>query len=132
MLTLPDHLSSPLVFSWVRVTRSSVLCVYFVDRCLSFCTFSLAIVLSLLLRYTDSDYLPLVSSNSSYFLQFDHYIIVNLYAIVPHLISNHIIIGVAALRQKHICVHNLWAKQKNEIRRPQTLKCLIWEYTSLN
>jgi hypothetical protein len=32
-------LSSPPVFSWVRVTRSLVLCVCFVDRCLSFCTF---------------------------------------------------------------------------------------------
>ena len=27
-------------FSGVRVTRSLVLCVCFVDRCLSFCTFS--------------------------------------------------------------------------------------------
>jgi len=33
-----------------------VLCVCFVDHCLSFSTFSLAIVLSVLLRYTDSDY----------------------------------------------------------------------------
>jgi hypothetical protein len=40
LLTLPEHLSSPPVFSEVRVTRSSVLCVCFVDRCLSFCTFS--------------------------------------------------------------------------------------------
>ena len=32
-------LSSPLVFSGVRVTRSLVLCVCFVDRCLSFCPF---------------------------------------------------------------------------------------------
>jgi hypothetical protein len=38
--TLPGHLSSPRVFSGVRVTRSLVLCVCFVDRCLSFCTFS--------------------------------------------------------------------------------------------
>jgi hypothetical protein len=38
--TLPEHLSSPLVFSGVRVTQSLVLCVCFVDRCLSFCTFS--------------------------------------------------------------------------------------------
>jgi hypothetical protein len=38
LLTLPDHLSSPPVFSGVRVTRC--LCVCFVDRCLSFCTFS--------------------------------------------------------------------------------------------
>jgi hypothetical protein len=40
LLTLLEHLSSPTVFSGVRVTRSLVLCVYFVDRCLPFCTFS--------------------------------------------------------------------------------------------
>jgi hypothetical protein len=38
------------------VTRSLVLCVCFVDRCLSFVLFPLAIVLSVLLQYTDSDY----------------------------------------------------------------------------
>jgi hypothetical protein len=38
------------------VTRSLVLCVYFVDRCLSFVLFPLAVVLSVLLQYTDSDY----------------------------------------------------------------------------
>jgi hypothetical protein len=38
--TLPEHLSSPPIFSWVRVTRSLVLCVCFVDCCLSFYTFS--------------------------------------------------------------------------------------------
>ena len=32
--------SSPPVFSGVRVTQSLVLCVCFVDRCLSFCTFT--------------------------------------------------------------------------------------------
>jgi hypothetical protein len=40
LLTLPEHMSSPPDFSWVHVTRSSVLCVCFVDHCLSFCTFS--------------------------------------------------------------------------------------------
>ena len=35
LLTLPEHLSSPMVFSRVRVVRSLVLCVCFVDRCLS-------------------------------------------------------------------------------------------------
>jgi len=39
LLTLREHLSSPPVFSGVRVTRSLVLYVCFVDRCLSFCTF---------------------------------------------------------------------------------------------
>ena len=77
LLTFSEHLCSPPVFSGVRVTRSLGLCVYFVDRCLSFCTFSfghcavcsssiygfwlllwylLAIVLSVLLRYTVSGY----------------------------------------------------------------------------
>jgi hypothetical protein len=39
LLTLPEHMSSPPVFCWFRVTRSLVLFVYFVDRCLSFRTF---------------------------------------------------------------------------------------------
>ena len=40
LLTLPEHFISPPVFSGVPVTRSLVLCVCFVDRCLSFCSFS--------------------------------------------------------------------------------------------
>ena len=40
LLTLPEHVSSPWVFSWVRVTRYLVLYVCFVDCCLYFCTFS--------------------------------------------------------------------------------------------
>ena len=40
LLSLPERLSSPPVFRRVRVTRSLVLCVCFVDRCLSFYTFS--------------------------------------------------------------------------------------------
>ena len=83
LLTLPEHLRSSPVFSGIRVTRSLCLYVCFVDRYLSFCTFFfwplcclfffdirflitplwylVAIVLSVLLRYTDSDYPPLVS-----------------------------------------------------------------------
>ena len=38
--TLPEHLNSLPGSSGVRVTRSLVLYVCFVDRCLSFCTFS--------------------------------------------------------------------------------------------
>ena len=40
LLTLVEDLSSSPIFSGVRVTRSLVLCVCFVDRCLSFCTLS--------------------------------------------------------------------------------------------
>jgi hypothetical protein len=43
-------------FSGVCVTRSLLLYVCFVDHCLSFILFVLAIVLSVLLRYTDDDY----------------------------------------------------------------------------
>ena len=38
--TLPKHMSWLPVFNGVRVTQSLVLCVCFVDRCLSFFTFS--------------------------------------------------------------------------------------------
>jgi hypothetical protein len=38
--TLPEHLSSSPDFSRVRITRSLVVYVCFVDRCLFFCTFS--------------------------------------------------------------------------------------------
>jgi hypothetical protein len=40
LLTLPENMSSHPVLSGVRVTRSLVLSVCFVDRCLSFCHFS--------------------------------------------------------------------------------------------
>ena len=40
-LTPSEQLSSPPVISVVRVTRPLVLCVCFVDSCLSFCPFSL-------------------------------------------------------------------------------------------
>ena len=59
-LILPEHLSSPPVFSAVRVTRSLVFYVQKYMFCRSFFVllylFLLAIVLSVLLRYTDSDY----------------------------------------------------------------------------
>ena len=51
-----QFLSSSPVFSGVHVTRSLVLCVCVVDPCLSFCTFSFGHVLSVLLRFTDSDF----------------------------------------------------------------------------
>ena len=51
-LTIPEHLSSLPVFSGVRVTRSVVSCVCFVHR---FVLFLLTIILSVLLRFRDSD-----------------------------------------------------------------------------
>ena len=54
--TLPEHLSSPSDFSGLRVTQSLVLCVCFVDLVCPFVLFLLAIVLSVLLWYTDSNY----------------------------------------------------------------------------
>jgi hypothetical protein len=67
LFTLPEHMCLNPVVSGVRVTPSLVLCVSFVDRCLvcPFVLFLLPIVLSVLLRFTDSDY-SLVSSSSSY------------------------------------------------------------------
>jgi hypothetical protein len=59
LLTLPEHMSSPTLFSGVRVF-CVMLCIH---HRLSF--FFLAIVLSVLLQFTDSDY-PLISSNFSY------------------------------------------------------------------
>jgi len=57
LLTLPEHLSSPPVVSGVRVSRSLVLYVCLVDIVVCpFVLFLLAIVLSVLLRYTDSDW----------------------------------------------------------------------------
>jgi hypothetical protein len=63
-INLPEHLSSPPVFSGVRVTRSLVVPVSIVDRCLSFCTFSFGhcVVCSLFdIRILIA---PLVSSSS--------------------------------------------------------------------
>jgi hypothetical protein len=54
MACLPENLSSPPVISAVRVTRSLILYVCFVDRVCPFVLFLSAIVLSVLLRYTDA------------------------------------------------------------------------------
>ena len=54
LLTLPEHLNLPPVFSGVHVTQSLFLCVCFVDRCLFFCTFSFGhcvVCSSLLFRF---------------------------------------------------------------------------------
>ena len=64
LLTVPENMCSPLVLSWVRVPRSLVFCVVFCRSLFDLLSFLLAIVLSVLLRFADSDF-PLVSSNSS-------------------------------------------------------------------
>jgi len=66
LLTLPEHLSSPPVVNGVRVTRSLVLCVCFVDRCLSFCTFVFWLLWCLFFFDIRILIISLVSSNSSY------------------------------------------------------------------
>ena len=63
LLTLPEHLSSPPGFIGVRFTRSLVLHICFVDRCLSF--WSLCCLFFFDLRILIN---PLVFSNSSYVL----------------------------------------------------------------
>ena len=60
MPILPEHLSSPRVLVWVR---SLVLCVCFVDRCLSLFYWPLCCLSFFDLRILIT---PLVSSNSSY------------------------------------------------------------------
>jgi hypothetical protein len=76
LLTLLEHLSSSLVFNGVRVTRSLVL---YVSFCRSlfvrpFVIFLFAILLFVLLQYTDSDYpfdiFKLFFQNSSLFINF--------------------------------------------------------------
>jgi hypothetical protein len=62
LLTLPEHLNSPPVFSSIRVTQSLVLYVYFVDRCLYFFFWPLCWLFFFDLRILIT---PLVSSDSS-------------------------------------------------------------------
>jgi len=53
LFTFPEHMSSPLVISGVRIARSLVFCLLFCH----FVLFLLTIALSVLLRSTASDYL---------------------------------------------------------------------------
>jgi hypothetical protein len=65
LLILPEHMSSPPVFSRVRVTRSLVLYICFVDRCLFLCTFSSGhcVVCSSLIFWLPLWYLQTLLSN---------------------------------------------------------------------
>jgi hypothetical protein len=56
LLHLPEHLSSPRVLvGFVLLDHKFYVYVFFLDRCLSFCTFTFGIVLSVL-QFTDPDY----------------------------------------------------------------------------
>jgi hypothetical protein len=73
LLTLLDHMNSPPVFSGVRVIRSLVLCVCFVDRCLYFFSWPLYCLFVIDIRILIT---PLISSNSSHwccFVKSDRY-----------------------------------------------------------
>ena len=60
LLNLPEHMSSHPVFRGVRITRSLVLCVCFVDHCLSFWPLCCLSLFDLQILITH-----LVSANSS-------------------------------------------------------------------
>ena len=61
LITLLEHLSSPPIFNGIHFTRSLVLCVCFVERCLSFFFWPLCCLFSFDLRVLIT---PLVSSNT--------------------------------------------------------------------
>ena len=67
-LTLPEHLRSSPVLSGVRVTRSLVVCVCFVDHCLSFLSFFFWPLCCLFFFYLRILISPLASSNSFWYL----------------------------------------------------------------
>ena len=87
--TLPEHLSSPPVFSRVRVTRSLVLYVCFIYRCLSFCPFIFWPLCCLFFFDIRIMIAPLVSSNSSYTCAYTYNIMFRMYhnVIVSVLLS---------------------------------------------
>jgi hypothetical protein len=68
LLTLPEHHEFTPVFIRVRVTRSLVVCVCFVDRCFSFCIFFFWPLCCLFFFDIRILITPLVSSNSPYIL----------------------------------------------------------------
>jgi hypothetical protein len=65
LLTLLEHLNSSPVFSGVPVTRSFVLCTYFVDCCLSFLSFFFWTLCCLFFDDFRILITPLISSNCS-------------------------------------------------------------------
>ena len=92
LLTVQKHMSPPPVYSGVRVTRSLV---FYVVLCRSVCPcvlFLLAIVLSVLLRFTASNYLfgfcHMIMSicSSQYLICISYLVLLN----APHVNTMHI------------------------------------------
>ena len=76
LLTLPEHLSSPPVFSGVRVTRSLVLCVCFVCRSLFVLLYFFIWPLCCLFFFDIRILItPLISSNSSMKIRFEQWLL---------------------------------------------------------
>jgi len=74
LFTLPEHLSSPPVFSGVRATQFLVLYVSFVDRCLSFLFWPLCCLYFFDIRILIT---LLVSSDDCYIIQWESWKILN-------------------------------------------------------
>ena len=82
LFSLLEHPSSPSIFSGVHFARSLVLCVYFViGFFVLFDGLLLTIVLSVFLRFTDSDF-PLASSNYSYLIFISILLCTLLYSVI--------------------------------------------------
>ena len=92
---LNAYLSSPPGFSGVRVTRSLVLYVCFIDRCLSFCTFFVRLLCCLFFFDIRILITSLVSSNSS--CQLD----------IGTIFMKSPVIGSITILRKTYVVHNL-------------------------
>jgi hypothetical protein len=62
LITLPEHLSSPLVFSGVCVAQSLVFCVVFVDHRLSFCNHNICSCLNFVTLRQDRCCFPSINN----------------------------------------------------------------------
>ena len=86
LLTLPEHMNWILVFSGVRVNRSLVVCVSFVDRCLSFFFWPLCCLFFFDLQIPIT---PLVSSNSSYIINSPEFICIFTFTIKSYVLNKN-------------------------------------------
>jgi hypothetical protein len=142
LLTLPEHLGSPPEFSEARVTRFLVVCVCFVERCLSFCTFSFGhcVVCSSSIY---GFWLPLlVSSNSSYtcMLKYITYFPKENTKIVMHCFDNIIhVMGAMVTIMKFSSVISVYRRLrltshifKHQMRLCNIQACLLASSTAIS